>query len=122
MTWGVQEGEGRLAPRAIGRPRARPRRRDVRARRGEPPLRVARWRLAGGDVEAPLEGLEGGDQPVDVHGLGPRHPHRRHDRREVADDLLLLWLIIGDEEQREVDPSDAAERAERIMLTPDLVE
>src|SRR5205809_7824516 len=36
--------------------------------------------------------------------------HRRHDRREVADDLLLLGLIVGDEERSEEHTSELQSR------------
>ena len=118
----MQERECRLAHRAVRLAQAHHQLGDVVAQRGEPPLGVAGGRLAGRDVEAPLQRLERAEEPVDVHRLRPRHAHGRHDRREVANDLLLLRLVVGDEEQRGVDLGHAAEGAERVLLAPELVE
>ena len=71
-------------------------------------LGVAGRRLAAGDVEAALERLERGDQAVQVQRRRAADPDRGHDRREVGDDLALLGLLVGDQQQRRVDLGDAS--------------
>ena len=118
----LQERQRRLAHRAVRLPESHHELADIVAQRGQPSLGVAGRRLAGGDVEAALQRLERGQEPIDVDRLRPRHAHGRHDRREVVDDLLLLRLIVGDEQQRGVDLGDCRQRAERVLLAPELVE
>ena len=83
---------------------------------------VALRGLVARDVEAALEGLERGGELRRVHRRRASDPDRGDQRGEILDDLELLRLILGDEEQHRVDLRDARERAERLVLLAELVE
>src|SRR5207245_9299891 len=86
------------------------------------PPDVARRGLVARDVEAALEGLERGGELRRVHRRRASDPDRGDQRGEILDDLELLRLILGDEEQNRVDLRDARERAERLVLLAEPVD
>src|SRR4030095_15139993 len=78
--------------------------------------------FVGRDVEAGLERLERAGQPRRVHLRRAADLDRRDQRREVSDDLELLRLVLGDQEQYRVDLGNALERAETVGLLAKLVQ
>ncbi len=83
---------------------------------------VALRGLVARDVEAALEGLERIGELGRVHRRRASDPDGGDQRGEVFDDLELLRLILGDEEQHRVDLGDARERAECLVLLAKLLE
>ena len=74
------------------------------------------------DVEAALERFERGGELGRVDRGRAADPDRRDQRRKVADDLELLGLVLGNEEQHRVDFGDARQGMERLVLLAQLVE
>ncbi len=85
-------------------------------------LRLGVGRLGGCQVEAPLQRLKGRREALKVHGLGHPDPHRSHERREVPDDLDLLRLVVGNEEEHAVHLGHRGQPREHVVLSPQLVE
>jgi hypothetical protein len=86
----VECGFGGLA---IGAGQLREQRVDALADPQDVVAALTLGRLVRGDVESPLHPPEGLDQRIDVDGLRPANPHRRHDRGEILDDLLFIALV-----------------------------
>jgi hypothetical protein len=89
---------------------------DVLGGAGQLALNVAGRRFAAGEGEAPLEGVERGDQPVEVQRDHGTEADRGHDRREIGDHFPLLGLLVRDQQQCRVHLGHGLEPAEGRLL------
>jgi hypothetical protein len=75
-----------------------------------------------GDVDPALQCSQRRDEPVDVDRHRTTDAHWRDERRKIANELHLLGLLVGDEEQRRVDLGHGPEAPERLLLAPQLLQ
>ena len=85
-------------------------------------LRLAGRGLGPRDIQPPLEGLQLFHQAGHVHRHRAADPYRADQLGEIADDLQLLGLVAGNEQEGGVDLRDAGELGEGVALLPELLQ